>query len=71
MAPVAMTQREGKKEEVPSCSQAMQCKPSLHVPPTSTPTESAVLGDKKKKKKEKKKQLERATEASMPNHPSL
>lgn len=36
-----------KREEMPSCSQAMQCKPLLHVPPTSTPTESAVLGDEK------------------------
>lgn len=43
VALVAMTQRERKREDMPSCSQAMQCKPLLHVPPTSTPTESAVL----------------------------
>lgn len=57
---VAMTQKERKKEEMPSCSQAMQCKPLLHIPPTSTPTECAVLG--------MKKQLEIAIEKSMPNH---
>lgn len=64
VTPVAMTQRERKKEEMPSCSQAMLCKPLLHVPPTSTPTESAVLGDKKK-------QLEMATEESVQKHPYL
>lgn len=62
--PVAMTQRGRNKEEMPSGSQAMRCKPLLHGPPTSTPTESAVLGDEKK-------QLEMATEELMPNHPYL
>ena len=45
VTPVAMTQRGRNKEEMPSRSQAMQRKSLLHGPPTSTPTESAVLGD--------------------------
>ena len=64
VTPAAMTQRGRKSEETPSGSQAMRCRPLLHGPPTSTPTESAVLGDEKK-------QLEMATEELMPNHPYL
>lgn len=45
VTPVAMTQRGRNKEEMPSRSQAMQRKPLLRGPPTSTPTQSAVLED--------------------------
>lgn len=68
VAPVTMTQRERKKEEMPSCSQAMQCKPLLHVPPTSTPTESAVLGDGKNSLREQQKNQCQTMLSSEPRH---
>lgn len=49
VVPIRVTQRKRKKCQ----AVARQCRvrPSLHVPPTSTPTENAVLGDEKEKQK--------------------
>lgn len=47
VAPVAMTQRERNKEEMPSCSQAMQCKPFFMSRPLSHPLRVLFLGTEK------------------------
>lgn len=50
MAPIPVTQR--KREEMPSCSQAMQYKTISSCPTHFTPTENAVLGAYSEKNKQ-------------------